>query len=70
MNSKKTLRILGLFVVLGMVLSACQAPAAAPAAPAAPADEKPAAFGQASCAPNCTYKDMVMCYPQLGAESD
>jgi simple sugar transport system substrate-binding protein len=28
------------------------------------------AFGQAKCAPNCTYKDMVMCFPQLGAESD
>jgi len=23
-----------------------------------------------SCAPNCTYADMVICYPQLGAESD
>jgi len=23
-----------------------------------------------SCSPNCEYKDMTMCYPQLGAESD
>jgi simple sugar transport system substrate-binding protein len=30
----------------------------------------PKAFGVAACAPNCTYKDMVMCFPQLGAESD
>lgn len=67
MNGKKTLKILGLFVILGMMLSACQTPAAGPAAPA---EEEPAAFGQASCAPNCTYEDMVMCYPQLGAESD
>jgi ABC-type sugar transport system substrate-binding protein len=27
-------------------------------------------FGPAACAPNCTYKDMVLCFPQLGAESD
>lgn len=27
-------------------------------------------FGKAACAPNCGYKDMVMCFPQLGAESD
>jgi ABC-type sugar transport system substrate-binding protein len=67
MNDKKTLRFLGLFVILGMLLSACQAPGAAPAAPA---EDETAPFGQASCAPNCTYKDMVMCYPQLGAESD
>jgi ABC-type sugar transport system substrate-binding protein len=40
---------------------------AAPAAPAAPAAD---AFGKAACAPNCTYKDMTLCYPQLGAESD
>jgi simple sugar transport system substrate-binding protein len=29
-----------------------------------------AAPGKPKCAPNCQYKDMVMCYPQLGAESD
>jgi len=44
------------------------------AAPAAPADTAvpaaAAAFGQAACAPNCTYKDMTLCFPQLGAESD
>ena len=52
---------------------------AAPAAPAtaAPATAAPAAnpgqpsgFGKAACGPNCTFKDMVMCFPQLGAESD
>jgi ABC-type sugar transport system substrate-binding protein len=55
-------------VVAALALAAC-APAAAPA----PAAEAPAAsgpFGAASCAPNCTYADMVMCFPQLGAESD
>ena len=32
------------------------------------AEELP--FGAADCAPNCTYADMTLCYPQLGAESD
>jgi ABC-type sugar transport system substrate-binding protein len=55
-------------VVAALALAAC-APAAAPA-PAAQAPAASGAFGAASCAPNCTYKDMVMCFPQLGAESD
>ncbi len=60
--------LFSIIVVIALSLSAC-APAntSAPAAPAA-SGSKP--FGQASCAPNCTYKDMVMCFPQLGAESD
>jgi ABC-type sugar transport system substrate-binding protein len=68
--NKKLLIVVSLLMVATMVLTACggsatQAPAAATEAPAASK-----AFGQASCAPNCTYKDMVMCFPQLGAESD
>lgn len=68
--NKKLLIVVSLLMVATMVLTACggsatQAPAAATEAPAASQ-----AFGQASCAPNCTYKDMVMCFPQLGAESD
>ena len=51
-------------MVTALVLVAC-APAAAPAAPASSKT-----FGAAKCAPNCTYKDMTMCFPQLGAESD
>jgi ABC-type sugar transport system substrate-binding protein len=64
-----------LVVVAAMALAAC-APAAtptkAPAAPGAPAAEPTfdASTTKAACAPNCTYKDMVMCFPQLGAESD
>jgi simple sugar transport system substrate-binding protein len=27
-------------------------------------------FGKAACAPNCGDKDLTMCFPQLGAESD
>jgi simple sugar transport system substrate-binding protein len=60
-------------LVVLSILAAC-APAAtpAPAQPAATtAPAKPAApAGAAACAPNCTYKDLVMCFPQLGAESD
>ncbi len=67
----KTLAIL--VIVASMLLVACsQAATQAPAQPAA--TQAPAAgaatFGAASCAPNCTYKDMTMCFPQLGAESD
>ncbi len=47
---------------------AAQQPAAATQAPASSSGEK--AFGMAACGPNCTYKDMTMCFPQLGAESD
>jgi simple sugar transport system substrate-binding protein len=73
----KTAKLLS--VILAVVFIATMlgcAPAAAPAtqAPAqpAPATQAPAAkaFGEAKCGPNCTYKDMVMCFPQLGAESD
>lgn len=72
--SKKLLYILlALLVLASLGLSAC----VAPAAPAAPAADAPAAapaadraFGEAACGPDCTYADMVLCYPQLGAESD
>jgi ABC-type sugar transport system substrate-binding protein len=59
-------KIAFLIVLAAMVLAACS-----PAAPAATQAAGPAkVFGQADCAPNCTYKDMTLCYPQLGAESD
>ena len=69
----KTLAIL--IIVASMLLAACAQAAAPTAAPAQPAaTQAPAAgaatFGAASCAPNCAYKDMTMCFPQLGAESD
>lgn len=47
-----------LFIVTSMILAACGGGGAAPAS------------DESSCAPNCTYADMVLCYPQLGAESD
>ena len=58
-----------LIVVASLLLAACGAKA--PAATQAPASGGGAkAFGMAACGPNCTYKDMTMCFPQLGAESD
>ena len=67
----KYAKILSVVVAVMMVLTVVGcAPAANTAAPA-PATAAPAkAFGEAKCGPNCTYKDMVMCFPQLGAESD
>ena len=56
-----------LVIVAAIVLTACGGGAKATQAPAAGGD-KP--FGAASCAPNCTFKDMTLCFPQLGAESD
>ena len=63
-GKKNMLKLLILVVVLTLALSACST--AATQAPAATAKT----FGEAACGPNCTYKDMVMCFPQLGAESD
>ena len=57
-TSKVLLVVVGLLVL--SMLAACAAPAAAPtAAPAAPAAKA-----------KLTYKDLTLCYPQLGAESD
>lgn len=55
--------ILFVLIAASFALAAC-----GPAAQQAPAAG--GAVGAAKCAPNCTYKDMVMCFPQLGAESD
>ncbi len=63
-NKKSLFKVLILVMVFTVALSACSAPAAQ--APAASSDT----FGKAACAPNCAAKDLVMCFPQLGAESD
>jgi ABC-type sugar transport system substrate-binding protein len=73
--------LFSIVLVAALSLAACapaaqptQAPAPQqPAATAAPAEPTAAAalpFGAASCAPNCQYSDMTLCFPQLGAESD
>jgi ABC-type sugar transport system substrate-binding protein len=63
-------KFLSIIAVAVFVLSAAGCSPAATAVPptAVPVAAKP--FGQASCGPNCAYKDMKMCFPQLGAESD
>lgn len=80
MNKKSLYHLLAVLMLASLILSACggspaatQAPAkpAATQAPAqAPAQSGNGTFGAASCAPNCKYADMTMCFPQLGAESD
>jgi galactofuranose transport system substrate-binding protein len=63
-------KIFFVFVIALLALSACQTAAtpvpatAVPAATAAP--EKPS--DAAACAPNCTYKDMVVGFLQTGSE--
>jgi galactofuranose transport system substrate-binding protein len=63
-NKKNLFKVLILVVVFTVALSACST-----SATQAPATTS-GTFGQASCAPNCAAKDLVMCFPQLGAESD
>jgi len=66
-------KLLSLIVIVTVLFVACAPKATQAPAPQAPAAQAPAAakpFGAAACAPNCAYKDMVLCYPQLGAESD
>ncbi len=72
----KITRLLSAALVVMFLLAAC-APAAtpapaAPAEPAAPAAPAAPAEPAAPAAPAAakTYKDMTLCYPQLGAESD
>jgi len=66
MRTSKVLFFVVMLVVISM-LAACAAPAAAPtAAPAAPAAQQPAA----PAAGAKTAKDLTLCFPQLGAESD
>jgi len=69
---KNSIKFLLLAVIFTLALSACGTAAtpAATTATTAPASKPATTFGQASCGPNCAYKDMVMCFPQLGAESD
>ncbi len=62
-----------LMVIASLALAACSTAAPAPAAAeeAAPAAEEAApAAEEAAPAETYTYADMVLCYPQLGAESD
>lgn len=66
----KFLKVLCLLVGLAMILAVVSCGTAAP--PAAAPAEKPAAEKPAAEAPKAKkeYKDLSVCYPQLGAESD
>lgn len=71
----RTFKVLSFFLVIAMLaaLTGCapSAPAQPPAAtqaPAAAVTEAPAA--QAPAGAKKEYKDMTLCFPQLGAESD
>jgi galactofuranose transport system substrate-binding protein len=67
----KIAKLLSLLVIAVFVLTAAGcAPAAAPTSAPAAQPTAAKAFGEAACGPNCTFKDMVLCFPQLGAESD
>ncbi len=61
-STKRLVSYAVLFMALLVVIAACAAPAAPAPAPAATAAPQAAA--------QKTYKDMTLCYPQLGAESD
>jgi len=64
----KVTRIFRFVVVVALVLGAVACGSAGTPAPSGSTGGAP--FGQASCAPNCKFSDMTMCFPQLGAESD
>jgi simple sugar transport system substrate-binding protein len=73
MKVLKVVSYVALLMVMVASLVACAAPAAPAAAPAAAEPTKAEAAAPAAAAPaakEITYKDMTMCYPQLGAESD
>jgi ABC-type sugar transport system substrate-binding protein len=74
MKIAKSLLTVLMVLLIVVVVAGCAAPATAVPATAVPqkatAPSAAKAFGEAACAPNCTAKDMVMCFPQLGAESD
>jgi ABC-type sugar transport system substrate-binding protein len=65
----KVTKILGVAVAVLYVLAVAACGQTGTETPAATTGNS-APFGQAACAPNCTYADMTMCFPQLGAESD
>lgn len=62
MSKKLLFKLLAVLVLTSLVLTACGG--SATEEPVAPAAQEPAAGGAK------TYADMVLCYPQLGAESD
>ncbi len=70
MKFSRVLLFFALLVAL-IAIVGCSSPTAAPQPPAASSSAAPAASSSAaSMASAKTYKDMTLCFPQLGAESD
>ncbi len=67
--NKKVLLFAALFVVL-IVAAGCATPTPAPAPTQPPAPAAAPTTAPAPAAGAKTYKDMTLCFPQLGAESD
>src|SRR5262245_7292623 len=63
-------KVLYLLVGLAIIFAVAGCGASAPAAPAAPAAEATKAPAAAAAKAKTEYKDLTVCYPQLGAESD
>jgi galactofuranose transport system substrate-binding protein len=68
MKSTKIFSMTVLLIIVLIVTGCASGKTAVPTT--APGASTSKAFGEADCSPNCAYKDMVMCFPQLGAESD
>ncbi len=69
MSKKLLYSLLAILLLISMVLVACGSDSSSETADT----EAPAASDSSeatSCAPNCTYEELTLCYPQLGAESD
>ncbi len=71
MSKKLLYSLLTILLLTSLILAAC---GSSEESSSETADtEAPAASdssGETSCAPNCTYAELTLCYPQLGAESD
>lgn len=72
MSKKLLYSLFALLILMSLTLASCGStetaePAAEESETVAEAESDSFA---ADCAPNCTYSEMTLCYPQLGAESD
>ncbi|MFZ0547871.1 MAG: ABC transporter substrate-binding protein [Candidatus Promineifilaceae bacterium] len=70
MSKKMLFKLLVVLVLASLILAACNSSSSPTETAATDAPAESASSDSSSCAPNCTYADMTLCYPQLGAESD
>ncbi|MCA9975505.1 MAG: ABC transporter substrate-binding protein [Chloroflexota bacterium] len=70
MSKKLLYTLLTILLLTSVILVACSS-SNETETPDQPADTTSSTTNTSeSCAPNCTYQDLTLCYPQLGAESD